>query len=108
MPPRLLALRQIGKLFGPNRVLEGVSLDLDEGEVHILAGENGAGKSTLIKILAGVHSDYEGTIELRGEPVRFASPQEANRAGISVIHQELSLIDSMSVMDNIHLGRESA
>ncbi len=108
MPARLLALRQIGKLFGPNRVLEGVSLDLNEGEVHILAGENGAGKSTLIRILAGIHTDYEGGIELRGRPVRFASPQEANRAGISVIHQELSLIDSMSLVDNISLGREPA
>jgi ABC-type sugar transport system ATPase subunit len=108
MADRLLALRKIGKLFGPNRVLESVSLDLNEGEVHILAGENGAGKTTLIKILAGIHTDYEGTIELRGTPVRFASPHEANRAGISVIHQELSLIDSMSVVDNISLGREPA
>jgi ABC-type sugar transport system ATPase subunit len=108
MPERLLALRQIGKLFGPNRVLERVSLDLVEGEVHILAGENGAGKTTLIRILAGIHTDYEGEIELLGRPVRFAGPKEANRAGISVIHQELSLIGSMSVLDNIHLGRESA
>jgi ABC-type sugar transport system ATPase subunit len=108
MPARLLALRQIGKLFGSNRVLEGVSLDLNEGEVHILAGENGAGKSTLIKILAGIHTEYEGAIELRGRPVRFAGPRDANRAGISVIHQELSLIDAMSLVDNIHLGRESA
>jgi|CZKI01.1.fsa_nt_gi ribose transport system ATP-binding protein len=108
MADRLLALHGIGKLFGPNRVLEGVSLDLNEGEVHILAGENGAGKTTLIKILAGIHADYEGAIELRGRPVRFASPHEANRAGISVIHQELSLIGSMSVMDNISLGREPA
>ncbi|MGA2016325.1 MAG: sugar ABC transporter ATP-binding protein [Opitutaceae bacterium] len=108
MPERLLALRDIGKRFGANRVLEGVSLDLDAGEVHILAGENGAGKTTLIKILAGIHSDYEGAIELGGRPVRFATPHEANRAGISVIHQELSLIDSMSVLDNIHLGRERA
>jgi len=108
MPARLLALRRIGKLFGTNRVLDGVSLDLNEGEVHILAGENGAGKTTLIKILAGIHTDYEGEVEIRGEPARFASPHEANRAGISVIHQELSLIDSMSVMDNIHLGREPA
>src|SRR5208283_2356613 len=108
MPERLLALRDIGKRFGANRVLEGVSLDLDAGEVHILAGENGAGKTTLIKILAGIHADYEGAIELGGRPVRFATPHEANRAGISVIHQELSLIDSMSVLDNIHLGRETA
>src|SRR5271157_1493182 len=108
MADRLLALRGIGKLFGPNRVLDGVCLDLNEGEVHILAGENGAGKTTLIKILAGIHTDYEGSIELGGRPVRFASPHEANRAGISVIHQELSLIDSMSVADNISLGREPA
>jgi len=106
MPERLLALRDIGKRFGAVRVLDGVSLDLGAGEVHILAGENGAGKTTLIKILAGIHTDYEGAIELGGRPVRFATPHEANRAGISVIHQELSLIGPMSVLDNIHLGRE--
>ena len=89
-------------------MLEDVSFDLREGEVHILAGENGAGKSTLVRILAGIHAEYEGEILLHGQPVRFASPHEANRAGISVVHQELSLIDSMSVVDNIHLGRESA
>jgi len=99
-------LSQIGKAFGPVRVLEGVSFDLNEGEVHILAGENGAGKSTLIKILAGIHQDFEGSIELRGKPARFDSPHDANRAGISVIHQEMSLIDSMTVLDNIELGRE--
>ena len=107
MSQKFLEFRHVGKCFGANRVLEDVSFDLREGEVHILAGENGAGKSTLIKILAGIHADYEGVIALRGQPVRFASPQEASRAGISVIHQELSLIDSMSVVDNIHLGRET-
>jgi ABC-type sugar transport system ATPase subunit len=101
-----LEFRQVGKKFGANRVLQDVSFGLREGEVHVLAGENGAGKSTLIKILAGIHSDYEGRIELHGQPVRFASPQEANRAGISVIHQELSLVDPMSVLDNLQLGRE--
>ncbi len=108
MSQEFLEFRHVGKCFGANRVLEDVSFDLCEGEVHILAGENGAGKSTLIRILAGIHADYEGEIALRGRAVRFAGPQEANRAGISVIHQELSLIDSMSVADNIHLGRESA
>lgn len=102
----LLRMQGIGKVFGGTRVLEDARFDLRAGEVHILAGENGAGKSTLIKILAGVHIEYEGAIELGGEEVRFRSPQEANARGISVIHQELSLIPPMSVADNIFLGRE--
>lgn len=108
MPPKLLQLSGIGKSFDGVRVLDKVSLDLEEGEVHVLAGENGAGKSTLIRILAGIHPDFEGSIELMGSEVRFASPIEARRAGIAVIHQELSLVDSMNVCDNVHLGRESA
>ncbi len=106
MGGQLLTMRGIGKAFSGVRVLEGVDFDLLAGEVHILAGENGAGKSTLIKILAGVHTEYEGEIALNGDPVRFHSPQHANRMGISVIHQELSLIPHMSVADNIFLGRE--
>lgn len=106
MSEQLLQLTHIGKAFGPVRVLEDVNFDLRAGEVHILAGENGAGKSTLIKILAGIHTDYEGTIELGGRRVNFATPHAANLAGISVIHQEMSLIDPMSVADNIYLGRE--
>ncbi|MFP4501296.1 MAG: sugar ABC transporter ATP-binding protein [Candidatus Hydrogenedentota bacterium] len=104
--PHLLAMSGMGKVFGRARVLEDVHFNLRSGEVHVLAGENGAGKSTLIKILAGVHSEHEGEIRLRGEAVRFRSPQHANKCGISVIHQELSLIPSMRVMDNIFLGRE--
>jgi ribose transport system ATP-binding protein len=102
----LLRMRGIGKSFGKVRVLDGVDFDLDAGEVHILAGENGAGKSTLIKVLAGVHTDYDGSIALDGEQVRFRGPQHAAARGISVIHQELSLIPGMSVTDNIFLGRE--
>jgi ABC-type sugar transport system ATPase subunit len=71
----------------------------------VLAGENGAGKSTLIKILAGVHTDFEGTIEIAGKPVRPESPLAANALGVAVIYQELSLVPSMSVADNIFLGR---
>jgi ABC-type sugar transport system ATPase subunit len=108
MPTKLIQLSGIGKSFGPTRVLDGVSFDLLAGEVHLLAGENGAGKSTLIKVLAGIHPDYDGAIELEGRRLRFATPQEANRAGISVIHQEMSLVDAMSVADNIYLGREPA
>jgi ABC-type sugar transport system ATPase subunit len=96
----------IGKCFGRQDVLANVRFELRAGEVHVLAGENGAGKSTLIKILAGVHREYEGAITLHGERVSFSSPQDAARRGISCIHQELSLIPGMSVADNIFLGRE--
>ncbi|MBN1477063.1 sugar ABC transporter ATP-binding protein [Candidatus Sumerlaeota bacterium] len=105
-PPPLLRMASISKSFGGVPALVDAQLELRAGEVHVLAGENGAGKSTLIKILAGVHTDHTGTIELRGEPVRFLSPQEAFAAGISVIHQELSLVPPMSVVDNVFLGRE--
>ena len=104
--PALLAMTGISKSFVGVPVLRDVSFDLRPGEVHVLAGENGAGKSTLMKIAAGVHTDYEGEIALLGLPSRFSSPQDAAARGISVIHQEMSLIDSMSVVDNIFLGRE--
>jgi ABC-type sugar transport system ATPase subunit len=104
--PPLLALRGISKAFSGVPVLRDVDFDLRAGEVHVLAGENGAGKSTLIKIAAGVHTEYEGQLLLRGTPARLGSPQEAAACGISVIHQEMSLVDSMSVGDNIFLGRE--
>jgi ABC-type sugar transport system ATPase subunit len=103
----LLHMRGISKSFSGQPALAGVDFELRAGEVHILAGENGAGKSTLIKILAGVHTDYEGEIELDGRPVRPRSTHEAARHGVSVIHQELSLIPSMSVSDNVALGREN-
>ena len=101
----LAAMRGITKRFGQVTVLDDVSFELLPGEVHILAGENGAGKSTLIKILAGIHTDYQGQIEVAGEPVRFSSPLDAGRRGIAVIHQELSLIGPMTVADNLFLGR---
>ncbi len=108
METQHLSMRGIGKAFSGVRVLDSVDFDLRAGEVHILAGENGAGKSTLIKILAGVYAEYEGEILLGGQPVRFRSPQHARRSGISVIHQELSLVPGMSVSDNVFLGREHA
>jgi ribose transport system ATP-binding protein len=104
----LVRMRGIGKRFGSARVLEGVDLDIHPGEVLVLAGENGAGKSTLIKILGGVHADYEGTLEIQGQIARPQSPLEAAALGISVIFQELSLVPSMTVTDNIFLGRPVA
>ncbi len=104
-PSPLVRMRGITKRFGPVEVLRGVDFDIWPGEVHVLAGENGAGKSTLIKILGGVYSDYEGRIELAGRLVRPASPLEASRLGVAVIHQELSLVPPMRVADNLFLGR---
>jgi ribose transport system ATP-binding protein len=100
----LAAMRGITKNFGSVRVLDGVDFSIYPGEVQVLAGENGAGKSTLIKILAGAFSDYKGKIELEGREIRPSSPLEANRLGIAVIHQELSLVPCMSVVDNLFLG----
>ncbi len=102
----VLRMSGIGKSFGGVVVLSGVPLELHSGEVHILAGENGAGKSTLIKIMAGVYPDYEGRMEMAGREARFRSPQEALAAGIAVIYQEISLVGTLSVADNIFLGRE--
>ena len=95
----------ISKKFGNVSVLNDVQLDIFPGEVHLLAGENGAGKSTLIKILAGIHTDYEGTIELDGNHIRFTGPLHAEKHGIAVIHQELSLVPGLSITENLFLGR---
>lgn len=104
----LLSMRGIRKDFSGVTVLEDVSFDLAPGEVHILAGENGAGKSTLIKIIAGIYTEYEGEMKLNGRPAVITSPHHAAELGISVIHQEMSLVDSMSAVDNLFLGREIA
>jgi ribose transport system ATP-binding protein len=98
----------VGKEFSGVRVLEGVDLEIRSGEAHVVAGENGAGKSTLMNVLSGVHREYDGRIVLRGEEVRFRSSADAAGQGIAMIHQEMSLVPSMSVMDNIFLGRETA
>jgi ABC-type sugar transport system ATPase subunit len=102
----LLKLEKIGKSFSGIPVLQDVDLELRAGEVHVLAGENGAGKSTLIKIIAGAHTDYSGRIFLDDQPVRFKSPREASEQGVAVIHQEMSQIGCLPVVDNIFLGRE--
>ncbi len=104
-PPPLVELRRVAKSFGPTRALCGVDFDVRAGEVHALSGANGAGKSTLIRIIAGVHRDFEGTLLVGGSPRRLTGPEDARRAGIATIHQELSLIEPMSVADNLWLGR---
>lgn len=104
----VISFRGVSKRFGATPALEDVSLDLAGGEVLVLAGENGAGKSTLMRILAGVIAEYEGSVHVGGRLVRFASPADARRAGVATIHQELSLIGSMSVADNLTIGEAGA
>ena len=102
----VLRTESVVKQFGPIVALGGVSVDLFAGEVHALIGENGAGKSTLMKILGGVDRPDAGRVLVRGEPVAFRSPADARRAGIAMVHQELNLVDELTVADNIFLGRE--
>ncbi len=101
-----LEMRDITKSFPGVRALDGVTFDLHRGEVHALVGENGAGKSTLMKILGGVYShlQYGGAIFIEGNEQHFGGVREAEKAGIAVIYQELSLVREMSVGENIFLG----
>ena len=87
----MLEATAVSKSFFSNRVLDAVNFDVQSGEVHALVGENGAGKSTLINIIGGIHQRDSGTIVFGGKEVNFAHPLEAMGAGISVVHQELSL-----------------
>ena len=102
----VLSARNVDKLYGSTHALKGVNFDVHRGKVTALFGENGAGKSTLMKILSGVVAPTSGDIELEGLRVSFASTVEARDAGVSIIHQELSLAPNLSVRDNIFLGRE--
>ena len=105
-PRPLVCVRNVAKSFGGVHALRGVDFEVLPGEVHALLGENGAGKSTLIKVLSGVHDYDSGTIEIGGMPVRFQSPVQSRAAGVAVVYQDLSLVESLSVADNLLLGRE--
>src|SRR5271154_6646612 len=102
------ALRATGmrKRFGGVEVLHGVDLELRPGEVHALLGENGAGKSTIINMLSGRLSPDAGHVELHGERVEFKNPLAARNAGISMIAQELEVVPTLSIVENIFLGAE--
>ncbi len=105
-PDTVISIRGVGKQFNAVRALNDVSFDVVRGELHAVMGENGAGKSTLMKVLSGVYSEYEGELFLRGKLVRFQSTRDAEDAGIGIIHQELNLVEQLSVAANIFLGRE--
>ena len=105
-PGPLLEMRGISKHFGGVAALSGADFTLLPGEVHGLVGENGAGKSTMMKIIAGVHASYEGTMRVGGAPVRFRSARDAIAAGIGMVHQELSIVPELSVAENVALGKQ--
>ncbi|WP_291745101.1 sugar ABC transporter ATP-binding protein [Bauldia sp.] len=102
----LLEMIDISKSFGGVQALRGVDFSLRAGEIHGLVGENGAGKSTLMKIIAGVHHDFQGTMKLDGKPVRFRSARDALDAGVGMVHQELSIVPDLTVAENVFLGTQ--
>lgn len=101
----LVELKNISKSFGGNPVLKDVSVTIQPGSIHALVGENGAGKSTLMKILIGVENPDQGEIFLNGQIKRWNNPLEARLAGIAMVYQELSLVPTLTVYENIFLGK---
>ena len=102
----LIEMKGISKSFPGVQALSGVDFTLRKGEIHALMGENGAGKSTLVKILTGVYRKDSGTIRLNNREIAPKSPQEAQRLGISTVHQEINLCPNLSVAENIFIGRQ--
>lgn len=102
----VLQLTGINKRFGAVQALTDVNLTVHAGEVVGLVGDNGAGKSTLIKIIAGVHSADSGQMLVRGQEVKFSTPQAAQKGGIATVFQDLALCDNLDVVANLFLGQE--
>ncbi len=106
MSAPLLSVTGATKRFGGAVALRGVDFALEAGQIHALLGENGAGKSTLMGLLSGVHAPDAGEIRIDGTPVRFASPRDAQAAGIATVFQELDLVPGLDVAANLFLGHE--
>ena len=102
----LLEMKGISKRFRGVQALNGVNFDLQEGEVHALVGENGAGKSTLMKVLTGIHQPDAGEIFYLGKPYAVKNIGESQALGISMVHQELNMMNDLTVAQNIFIGRE--
>jgi ABC-type sugar transport system ATPase subunit len=106
MTTPILRIHHISKAFPGVQALADVSFDVQQGEVHVLMGENGAGKSTLMKIFSGAYQPDSGTLELNGQAVTITDPLQSQRLGISMIYQELTVLDNLDVGRNILLGQE--
>lgn len=106
MTDSIISMQAIGKRFAAVKALDGVSFNVPKGSLVSICGENGAGKSTLMKILSGVITEYDGALCIDGQPVRFSGTRDAEESGISIIHQELNLVEQLSVAANVFLGRE--
>ncbi len=101
----ILSIRDVSKSFPGVKALDSVSMDIRRGSIHGIVGENGAGKSTLMKILSGVYTRDSGTIVFDGEEIKSITPHESMQKGLSIIYQEFNLVKTMSVGENIFLGR---
>ena len=103
---KILEMKHISKSFGGSKALSNVHFEMEEGEVHALLGENGAGKSTLMNILTGVIPADSGKIIFMGKEYVTPTIKEMENAGIAFVHQELNVINDLSVADNICLSKE--
>ncbi|MBN8209651.1 sugar ABC transporter ATP-binding protein [Bacillus sp. NTK071] len=101
-----ISMHDIHKAFGSNKVLEGVNIEIKDGEVHALMGENGAGKSTLMNILTGLHKKDSGTIMINGKEIVFDNPKQAEENGVAFIHQELNIWPDLTVLENLFINKE--
>lgn len=101
----LVEMKNVMKKFPGVTALKGISFDIRAGEVHVLLGENGAGKSTLMKILSGVYQPTEGTITINGKQYSHLTPKDSYENGISIIYQELSIINELSIQENLFVGK---
>ena len=101
----ILKLTQINKSFPGVKALSDVNLTVRKGEVHALVGENGAGKSTLMKIISGAYKKDSGTVWFDGQEVENTTPKQSEMMGISIIYQELNLIERITVAENVFIGR---
>ncbi|UQX88269.1 ATP-binding cassette domain-containing protein [Jatrophihabitans telluris] len=110
MTPRtatdLLVVEDVSLAFGPVRALQNVTLNLKRGEITALVGDNGAGKSTLVRCISGIHRPNSGAITFDGGVIHFHTPDDARTAGIETVHQNLALVEDLTVWQNLFLNRE--